>query len=65
MEQWVKDPELSLEQLGLLLWGRFSLWPKNFPMPWTKQNTNKNLGDRQSTKVNPHWLWIYILYLWK
>ena len=27
--QWVKDLVLSLLQLGLLLWCRFSPWPEN------------------------------------
>ena len=31
--QWVKDPMLSLQQLGSLLWHGFSLWPGNFHMP--------------------------------
>ena len=30
MAQWVKD--LSLQQLGLLLWRLFDLWPRNFHM---------------------------------
>ena len=29
----VKDPGLSLQWLGLLLWCRFSSWPRNFHMP--------------------------------
>ena len=33
MAQWVKDPELSLQWLGSLLWCRFDLWPGNFCMP--------------------------------
>ena len=32
--QWVKDPALSLQQLGLLLWCRFDLWPRSFHVPW-------------------------------
>ena len=28
--QWIKDPALSLQQLRLLLWLRFSPWPENF-----------------------------------
>ena len=31
MAQWVKDPALSLQQLGLLLWHGFSLWPEELP----------------------------------
>ena len=33
MVQWVKDPALSLQQLGLLLWREFDPWPGNFQMP--------------------------------
>ena len=29
MAQWVKDPALSLQQLGSLLWCVFSFWPRN------------------------------------
>ena len=37
--QWVKDPVLSLQLLGLLLlllWCSFSPWPRNFHSPWMK-----------------------------
>ena len=34
MVQQVKDPELSLQQLGSLLWLRFDPWPGNFHMQW-------------------------------
>ena len=34
VEPWVKDPALSLQWLGSLLWRRFSPWPGNFHMPW-------------------------------
>ena len=39
MTQWVKDPALSLQQLGLLLWCRFDPWPGNLHMPqvWPPQ----------------------------
>ena len=30
--KWVKDPALSLQQPGLLLWHRFDPWPKNLHM---------------------------------
>ena len=32
--QRVKDPVLSLQQLGLLLWHGFDPWPQNFHMLW-------------------------------
>ena len=31
---WVRDLALSLQQLRLLLWHGFHLWPGNFHMPW-------------------------------
>ena len=34
MAQGVKDPALSLQQLGPLLWHGFSPWPRNFHMLW-------------------------------
>ena len=34
MAQWIKDPVLSLQWLGLLLWHRFDPWPRNFCRPW-------------------------------
>ena len=41
--QQVKDPVLSLQQLGSLLWHGFDLWPRNFHMAWVCQKkTNKN-----------------------
>ena len=44
MAQWVKDPALSLQQLGSLLWHGFNPWPENFHMlrTWPK---NKKLGS--------------------
>ena len=36
MAQWVKDPVLSLQWLGLLLWGGFHPWPGKFHMPWVQ-----------------------------
>ena len=44
--QQVKDPMLSLQQLGVLLWHGFDPWPGNLHMPqvWpnkVKQNTVK------------------------
>ena len=37
MVQQVRDPALSLQQLGLLLWRGFDPWPGNFHMPWVWQ----------------------------
>ena len=35
--QQVKDLELSLQQLRLLMWCKVSPWPGNFHMPWVWQ----------------------------
>ena len=35
--QWVKDPVLSLQRLGSLLWHRFDSWPGDFLRPWAKK----------------------------
>ena len=39
MMQRVKDPVLSLQQLGSPLWREFNPWPRNFhmPQPWPKK----------------------------
>ena len=42
--QRVKDPTLSLQWLGSLLWRRFSLWSGNFHMPWVFQKNKKDLA---------------------
>ena len=40
--QRVKDPALSPQQLGWLLWCGFDLWPRNFyMMPPTKKEKKK------------------------
>ena len=36
MAQWVKDPVLSRQQLGSLLWHRFIPWSGNFHMSRTR-----------------------------
>ena len=37
----IKDPALSLQQFGSLLWHGFNPWPGNFHMPWVWPKTNK------------------------
>ena len=48
MVQHVKDPALSLQQLGSLLWHGFAPWPGNFHMlqmqPKKKQKKKGNGG---------------------
>ena len=41
MVQRVKDPVLSLQQLGLLLWCRFDPWPGYFYMLWAQPTSKK------------------------
>ena len=36
MVQHVKDMELNLQRLGLLLRYRFDPWPRNFHIPWVQ-----------------------------
>ena len=47
--QWVNDPVLLLQWLGLLLWLGFDPWPRNFHIPWAwpkkeKENSSFLLG---------------------
>ena len=46
--QRVKDPVLSLQWLGLLLWQGFSPWPRNFYMPWVWPEKEKSGGPKSS-----------------
>ena len=39
--QWVKEPVLSLQQLGSLLRCRFSSWPRNLYMLWVQPKKKK------------------------
>ena len=48
MAQWVKDPALSLQRLGLLLWCRFNPWPRNF---CTLQVQPKKKKKKRSAKM--------------
>ena len=41
MAQQAKDPALSLQQLGFLLWHRLDPWPRNFYMPQCKKKKKK------------------------
>ena len=43
--QQVRNPALSLLQLGLLLWCGFDPWPRNFHMPWVQPKTERE-NDR-------------------
>lgn len=41
-QHWVKDPVLSLLQLGSLLWCRFHPWPRNYVQrAWPKKKKKK------------------------
>ena len=48
--QQAKDPALSQQRLGSLLWQRFSSWPRNFHMPQMLPKTNKQTNKRNKTK---------------
>ena len=41
MAQWVKDPALLLQELGLLLWYGFDAWPGNLRMPSVHQKNKE------------------------
>ena len=43
MVQHIKDPALSLQQLGLLLWLGYIPWPRNFHMQWAQPKKKKKL----------------------
>ena len=47
MAQWIKDPALSLQWLGLLLSLGFDPWPRNFHMP---QLESKKEGEEGRKK---------------
>ena len=44
--QGVKDPALSLQRLGTLLWHRLDPWLRNFHMPGAWQKKKKS-GEKQ------------------
>ena len=50
--QWVKDPVLSLQWLGLPVSHRFSPWPENFCMlrAWSKQNKTKPMEQKNDNE---------------
>ena len=43
----VKDPALSLQQLGSLLWRGFDAWPRNGHMTWAQP---KKKGRKEGRK---------------
>ena len=43
---WVKDPGLSLQQFGLLLWCMFDPWLRNFHIPQAQPNKQTNKSPR-------------------
>ena len=47
MAQPVKDPALSLQWLGSLLWLKFEPWPRNFHMPQATQKKKKNTVNKR------------------
>ena len=57
MTQWVKDPALSLQWLGPLLWRMFNPWPRNFHMPQAQPGKKKkvSLGRIFTHRENIHY----------
>mgnify|MGYP007071231767 CR=1 FL=1 len=53
MVQQVRDSELSLWQLGSLLWGRFDPWPRNFHMPRVQKKKKKKKKKERKKKSTP------------
>jgi len=55
--QWLKDPALSLQQLGVLLWYRFHPWPRNIHMPKNKRTKTKlkklSLQKQMAGQIQP------------
>ena len=41
--QWVKDPALSLQRLGSMLWRKRDLWPRNFHVSQTEPKKRPSL----------------------
>ena len=52
MAQQVKDPPLSLQQLGSLLWRMFDPWPRNFCVPWAWPKKKKQKQKQQTMKTS-------------
>jgi len=50
--QWVKDPALSLQWFGLLLWYGFNPWPGKFHMPWVPPDEKEKGKTSSSTCFN-------------
>ena len=47
MAQQTKDPALSLQPLGLLLWCGFNPWPRNFHLLWCSKKKKKVLKNKK------------------
>ena len=60
MAQWVRDPALSLQWLGLLLWLRFDACPGNLHMLQAqtgKKNVKLTLEWEAIRKQVTNWTW--------
>ena len=67
--QQVKNPVLSLQWLGSLLWHMFNPWLGNFHILWacgnkTKQNKNKNKNTKKLSPVTSCWDSCNFLHPW-
>ena len=55
VDQWVKDPALSLQWLGTLLWSKFCPWPGNFHLPQTWPKNGHHIWLHQNgQRLNKH-----------
>ena len=54
MVQWVKDPVLSLQLLGSLLWHGFDPWSWEFHVP-------RAYGQKENLHDRPSYMYIYPL----
>ena len=50
MAQWVKDPALTLQWLGSLLWCEFHPWPRNFTCCRRGQKKKKKSRENKTSK---------------
>ena len=58
--QWVKDPALLLQRLGLLLWRRFDPWPGNFHMLCVGVAKKSKQTKTKKTPIHSVMFFIYL-----
>ena len=50
--QWFKDPVLSLQQLGWLMWYGFDSWPVNAHIVWMSSKNKERKKKKEKTKCD-------------